>query len=46
LSSALPFIKEMSIGLVIILFLIFEPDGIAYRWKQLKSWFKLYPFSY
>ncbi len=46
LSSALPFIKEMSIGLVIILFLIFEPDGIAYRWKQLKSWFRLYPFSY
>ena len=46
LSSALPFLKEMSIGLVIILFLIFEPNGIAYRWGQIRSWFKLYPFSY
>ena len=46
LSDALPFIKEASIGLVIILFLIFEPNGLAYRWGQIRSWFKLYPFSY
>ena len=46
LSEALPFIKEASIGLVIILFLIFEPNGLAYRWGQIRAWFKLYPFSY
>ena len=46
LSSAIPFIKEASIGLVIILFLIFEPNGLAYRWGQIRAWFKLYPFSY
>ena len=46
LSDALPFIKEASIGLVIILFLIFEPNGLAYRWGQIRAWFKLYPFSY
>jgi len=46
LSDAIPFIKEASIGLVIILFLIFEPNGLAYRWGQIRAWFKLYPFSY
>jgi branched-chain amino acid transport system permease protein len=46
LSNAIPFIKEASIGLVIILFLIFEPNGLAYRWGQIRAWFKLYPFSY
>ena len=46
LSDAIPFIKEASIGLVIILFLIFEPNGLAYRWGQIIEWFKLYPFSY
>ena len=46
LSEAIPFIKEASIGLVIILFLIFEPNGLAYRWGQIRASFKLYPFSY
>ncbi len=44
--DALAYIKEMSIGLAIILFLIFEPDGLAHRWKMIKSYWKLYPFSY
>jgi len=26
--------------------LIFEPNGLAYRWGQIRAWFKLYPFSY
>ncbi len=46
ISSAIPFIKEMAIGLAIILFLIFEPKGLSYRWGQIRAWFKLYPFSY
>lgn len=33
-------------GLIIILFLIFEPDGLARRWKMIKAYWKLYPFSY
>ena len=33
-------------GLIIILFLIFEPDGLAHRWKLVKAYWKLYPFSY
>jgi branched-chain amino acid transport system permease protein len=42
----LAFLREMAIGAVIILFLIFEPDGLAHRWKQIKAYWKLYPFSH
>ena len=46
LIQSLAYIKEMSIGLAIILFLIFEPEGLAHRWKRIKTYWKLYPFSY
>ena len=46
LQNAINFLKEMAIGLAIVLFLIFEPDGLAYRWRQIKAYWKLYPFSY
>jgi branched-chain amino acid transport system permease protein len=32
-------------GLVIILFLIFEPRGLAHRWEIIKAYFRLWPFS-
>jgi branched-chain amino acid transport system permease protein len=46
LKNSLAFLREMAIGAVIILFLIFEPDGLAHRWKQIKAYWKLYPFSH
>jgi branched-chain amino acid transport system permease protein len=33
-------------GLVIILFLIFEPRGLAHRWQMVKSYYRLWPFSH
>jgi branched-chain amino acid transport system permease protein len=33
-------------GLAIVLFLVFEPDGMAARWHSIKAYWKLYPFSY
>ena len=33
-------------GLAIVLFLIFEPDGMAERWRKIKTYWRLYPFSY
>jgi branched-chain amino acid transport system permease protein len=33
-------------GLAIVLFLIFEPDGLAARWRKIKTYWRLYPFSY
>jgi branched-chain amino acid transport system permease protein len=46
LKENVSYLREVAIGLVIILFLIFEPDGLAHRWKQIKAYWKLYPFSY
>jgi branched-chain amino acid transport system permease protein len=33
-------------GLVIILFLIFEPRGLAHRWEMIKAYYRHWPFSY
>lgn len=33
-------------GVVIILFLIFEPRGLAHRWEIIKSYYRRWPFSY
>jgi branched-chain amino acid transport system permease protein len=33
-------------GLVIMLFLVFEPRGLAHRWEIIKTKFRLYPFPY
>ncbi|MGA2517398.1 MAG: branched-chain amino acid ABC transporter permease [Thermodesulfobacteriota bacterium] len=33
-------------GLVIILFLIFEPRGLGHRWGMIKAYFRLWPFSH
>jgi len=33
-------------GLIIILFLIFEPRGLAHRWDMIKDYFRLWPFSH
>ncbi|MEM2922214.1 MAG: branched-chain amino acid ABC transporter permease [Candidatus Bathyarchaeia archaeon] len=39
-------LREFFFGLIIVLFLIFEPRGIAEVWRVVKSSFKLWPFSY
>jgi branched-chain amino acid transport system permease protein len=54
LQSAFPFlpsgfttgIAPMLFGLAIILFLIFEPRGLAHRWALFKAAYRLWPFSY
>src|SRR5437868_3629922 len=45
LRNNIAFLREIAIGLVIVLFLIFEPDGLAHRWARIKAYWKLYPFS-
>jgi len=46
LNTNIAFLRETAIGLIIIGFLMFEPDGLAHRWKQIKAYWKLYPFSH
>ncbi|AGW13999.1 branched-chain amino acid ABC transporter permease [Megalodesulfovibrio gigas] len=38
--------KEGVFGLVLVLFLIFEPEGLQRRWRLFKAWCKLFPFAY
>lgn len=46
LESKVGSIESGVFGLIIIMFLIFEPDGLAHRWRLVKAYWKLYPFSY
>jgi branched-chain amino acid transport system permease protein len=39
-------LKPLSFGLVIVLFLMFEPRGIANWWRIARSYVKLWPFRY
>jgi branched-chain amino acid transport system permease protein len=39
-------LREFIFGLAIVLFIIFEPRGLAEVWRIVKSSFKLWPFSY
>jgi branched-chain amino acid transport system permease protein len=46
LGASISFLREMAIGAAIVLFLIFEPDGLARRWRLIRSYWKLYPYSH
>ena len=39
-------LREGVFGLVLILFLLFEPEGLAHRWRLVKAYWKLYPFAH
>jgi branched-chain amino acid transport system permease protein len=32
-------------GLIILLFLIYEPRGMSHRWEIIKNWYRSWPFS-
>ncbi|MFW6114692.1 MAG: branched-chain amino acid ABC transporter permease [Thermodesulfobacteriota bacterium] len=36
----------IAFGLAVIVFLIFEPRGLAHRWEIFKASYRLYPFAY
>ena len=39
-------LRPLSFGLIIVLFLMFEPRGIANWWRILRTYVKLWPFRY
>ncbi len=41
-ATALPL---LSLGVVIVIFLIFEPRGLAHRWEIVKNLYRLWPYS-
>ncbi len=46
ITTKIIFFKESAFGLAIIFFLMYEPNGLSYRYWQLKNYFNLWPFSY
>jgi branched-chain amino acid transport system permease protein len=46
ISQHLVALREGVFGLVLILFLIFEPEGLVNRWRLVKAYWKLYPFAH
>src|SRR6201986_5286550 len=46
LNNNITFLREIAIGAIVIGFKIFEPDGLAHRLRQIKTYWKLYPFSH
>lgn len=45
-ANLLPAVQQGIYGLVIILFLIVEPQGLAKLWRNIKDYFYVWPFSY
>jgi branched-chain amino acid transport system permease protein len=45
-ASLLPSFKPIFFGLVLMLFLIFEPRGLAHRWRLMLAAWRLRPFSH
>lgn len=46
IATALNALREVVFGMVIIAFLIFEPEGLADRWRVVRAYFKHWPYRY
>jgi len=46
IAALIPQLQLGVFGLVIIIFLIREPEGIVKLWRDVKDYFRLWPFSY
>lgn len=46
LVAKLAAMKELIFGLFVVIFILFEPNGMASRWHSFKNYWKLYPFSH
>ena len=44
--TELPAVQHAAFGLVIVLFLVFEPRGLARIWHRIKDYFRFWPFRY
>ena len=45
-AGVLPYVQQAAFGTVIILFLVFEPEGLAKLWRNVKDYFHVWPFAY
>jgi len=40
------YLGAITIGVVVIAFVILEPRGLAYRWEKIKMYYRLHPYSF
>ena len=45
-ASLLPHAQRAVFGIVIVLFLVFEPRGLSKLWENVKDYFHVWPFAY
>jgi branched-chain amino acid transport system permease protein len=45
LSSVVFAVNYAAFGLVMIVFLVFEPQGLVGIWRRVRDWFLLWPFK-
>jgi branched-chain amino acid transport system permease protein len=45
LSSVVFAVNYAAFGLVMIVFLVFEPQGLVGLWRRIRNWFLLWPFK-
>jgi branched-chain amino acid transport system permease protein len=46
IADQLPAVQAAAFGLVIVLFLLFEPRGLDRIWQRVKDYFRFWPFRY
>lgn len=46
LAAQLPYVQQAVFGVVIVLFLVFEPKGLSKLWGNVKDYFHVWPFAY
>ncbi|HEV2335695.1 MAG TPA: branched-chain amino acid ABC transporter permease [Stellaceae bacterium] len=46
LDNSVPHLRLVIFGSLIIFFLVVEPDGLARLWRNIRSYFRAWPFSY
>jgi branched-chain amino acid transport system permease protein len=45
-AAQLPALQVAAVGLVIMLFLLFEPRGLDRLWRRVREYFRYWPFRY
>jgi branched-chain amino acid transport system permease protein len=46
LDNLIPHLRLAVFGLAIILFLVVEPEGLNRLWRNVRNYFRYWPFSY
>jgi branched-chain amino acid transport system permease protein len=44
--NLIPNLRLMLFGVLIIVFLIVEPEGLNRLWRNIRSYFRVWPFAY